>query len=48
MLGTLGTRGTGYRADDLERSLGKLFGRDQEWDVVLVGAGLLALRFVRR
>jgi redox-sensing transcriptional repressor len=41
MLGTLGTRGTGYRVQDLERSLARLFGRDREWNVVLVGAGNL-------
>lgn len=41
MLGTLGTRGTGYRVKDLERSLARLFGRDHEWNVVLIGAGNL-------
>ncbi|MHC4247659.1 MAG: redox-sensing transcriptional repressor Rex, partial [Planctomycetota bacterium] len=41
MLGTLGTRGSGYRVDELERSLGSIFGRDHEWNVVLVGAGNL-------
>jgi redox-sensing transcriptional repressor len=38
-LGKLGTRGTGYRVDELEGVLGRTLGKGQSWNVVLVGAG---------
>jgi len=40
-LGRLGTRGSGYRVDELQSILGKIIGKGREWDVVLVGAGNL-------
>ncbi len=38
-LGKLGARGHGYRIDELQRALGAILGKEQAWNVVLVGAG---------
>jgi redox-sensing transcriptional repressor len=38
-LGRLGARGQGYRVDELQRALGAILGKEQAWNVVLVGAG---------
>lgn len=39
--GEFGTRGVGYRVDELYGHLKDILGLDREWDVILVGAGKL-------
>lgn len=39
--GEFGTRGVGYRVDELYGHLMKILGLDQTWDIILVGAGKL-------
>lgn len=41
LLGSLGTRGTGYDAAQLARALDELLGAGHDWPVVLVGVGRL-------
>ena len=40
-IGRLGTRGSGYRVDELLNFLGGVLGKGRPWNVVLVGAGNL-------
>ncbi len=40
-LGKLGTRGAGYRVDELRNALARVLGKGRPWNVVLVGAGNL-------
>lgn len=46
-LGKLGTRGTGYRVDELESVLGRTLGKGRSWNVVLVGVGNLGSALVK-
>ncbi|MEQ8235346.1 MAG: redox-sensing transcriptional repressor Rex [Syntrophomonadaceae bacterium] len=39
--GEFGTRGVGYRVDELLGHLTKILGLDQQWNIVIVGAGKL-------
>ena len=39
--GEFGTRGVGYRVDELLGYLTKILGLDQQWNIVIVGAGKL-------
>lgn len=39
--GEFGTRGVGYRVDELYGHLMKILGLDQTWNIILVGAGKL-------
>jgi redox-sensing transcriptional repressor len=39
--GEFGTRGVGYRVDELYGYLMKILGLDQKWNIVIVGAGKL-------
>jgi len=46
LLGSFGTRGTGYRADYLASQIDRALGVDREWPVVVVGAGNLGRALV--
>jgi redox-sensing transcriptional repressor len=46
-LGRLGTRGSGYRVQELQTVLGKIIGKGRQWDVVLVGAGNLGTALLK-
>lgn len=39
--GEFGTRGVGYRVDELLGYLTKILGLDQQWNIVIIGAGKL-------
>lgn len=39
--GEFGTRGVGYRVDELLGQLTKILGLDQQWNIMIVGAGKL-------
>jgi len=45
-LGKLGTRGAGYRIDELQNVLRRILGKGRLWNVVLVGAGNLGRALV--
>ena len=45
-LGRLGTKGKGYRVDEVQGAIGAILGKDQLWNVVLVGAGKIGAALV--
>lgn len=44
--GEFGTRGVGYRTDELNREIIRILGLNREWPVVLIGAGKLGSALV--
>lgn len=46
-LGKLGTRGSGYRVQELRNYLGRIIGKGRHWNVALVGAGNLGTALLK-
>jgi redox-sensing transcriptional repressor len=46
-LGRFGTRGTGYRVEEVRRTLGRIIGKEERWDLILIGAGNLGTALLR-
>jgi len=47
LFGRQGTRGSGYRVENLRALIGKVIGKERHWNVVLVGAGHLGTALMR-